>query len=90
MSDVNVEFANVHADGDTVIIEMRTRAKLANARNYDVDYCFVFTVRDGRVSRIREYMDTLNGFRQIFGENAVEAVSAVVEPIYRLSELRRD
>lgn len=31
------------------------------------DYCFVYEVRDGKVRRIREYMDTRGGRMQVFG-----------------------
>ena len=78
VADVNIEFSGVYGEGDTVVLEQRTRATLANGHGYDIDYCFVFKVRDGRVCQMREYMDTLNGFRQIFGEGALNPVSAVV------------
>ena len=68
----------MYSEGATVIVEQRFRATLVNHRNYDNDYCFVFKVRDGRICEIREYMDTLSGFRQIFGEDAVGPISAIV------------
>ena len=41
-------------------------------------YGTVFKVRDGRIAEMREFMDTLSGFRQVFGEEAVSAVEPLV------------
>lgn len=65
--DVSIELRGVHADGDTVVVEERMTATLADGRLYDNEYCFVFELRAGRIHRVREYMDTLRGLRQIFG-----------------------
>ena len=78
VSEVNIEVKGVYGDGDTVIVEQRFSAKLPNGKPYQNDYCFVFKVRDGKIAEMREYMDTLSGFRQIFGEDSVKAVAAVV------------
>jgi len=75
---VNIEVTGLYGDGDTVIMEHRFRAKLANGRSYENEYCFVFKVREGRIAEMREYMDTLGGFRQIFGEEAIGVVSPMV------------
>ena len=58
VDDVSIEFRNVHADGDTVIVEERMRATLRDGGKYDNDYCFVFELHDGLIRRVREYMDT--------------------------------
>lgn len=68
-TDVTVEFRTVVAEGDTVVVEERMRATLANGRFYDNDYCFLFEVRDGRIRRVREYMDTRRG-AEMFGSAA--------------------
>jgi ketosteroid isomerase-like protein len=60
-ADVTVEFRAVVAEGSTVVVEERMRATLADGRSYDNDYCFVFEVHDGRIRRVREYMDTQRG-----------------------------
>jgi len=56
--DVNIEFRNIFADGNTVIVEERMQARLAGGKLYDNDYCFFFELEDGRIRRVREYMDT--------------------------------
>jgi len=64
---VKVEFRGIYADGNVVIVEERMRASLANGNAYDNDYCFVFEVENGLISRVREYMDTAKGNRMVFG-----------------------
>jgi len=41
-----------------VIIEMTNRGKLGNGKDYENEYCFVFEVENGKVRRVREYVDT--------------------------------
>jgi uncharacterized protein len=67
VSDVTVDFRSRYCEGDTVIVELRIQALLANGRKYDNDYCFIFELRDGRIARMREYMDTQKGHACIFG-----------------------
>ena len=69
-SDVDIAFRGVYADGDTVIVEERMRATLADGKAYENDYCFVFTVAGDRIREVREYMDTRKGWRMVFGEEA--------------------
>jgi len=66
--DVNVEFTALHADGNTVIVEERMRATLPDGRRYDNGYCFIFELKDGLISQVREYMDTMKGWQMIFGQ----------------------
>jgi ketosteroid isomerase-like protein len=65
--DVQVDFKTVLADGETVVVEERMRATLADGKAYDNDYCFIFELQDGRIHRVREYMDTLKGTKMILG-----------------------
>jgi ketosteroid isomerase-like protein len=51
-----------------VTVEATVTATLANGNRYVNDYCFVFELRDGLISRVREYVDTARGHRMIFGE----------------------
>jgi ketosteroid isomerase-like protein len=55
---LNAEFRKVHADGDTVIVELTNRGKTAKGRVYENEYCFVFELEGGKIRRIREYVDT--------------------------------
>jgi len=71
VADVSVEFGSIHADVETVVVEERMQATLANGRRYDNAYCFVFVLEGERIARVREYMDTKRGWACIFGEQAV-------------------
>jgi uncharacterized protein len=62
-------FRTVVAEGQVVLVEHRLSATLPNGRSYLNDYCFVYEVRNGKVWRIREYMDTWGGWAQVFGED---------------------
>lgn len=70
VADVSVELGGIHADGETVVVEERMQATLANGRRYDNTYCFVFVLEGERIARVREYMDTKRGWACIFGEQA--------------------
>jgi len=64
--DVKLDFKGFYGDGDIVVVKHRLRATLANGAPYDNDYCFVLEMENGRVRRMREYMDTAKGHRMIF------------------------
>jgi ketosteroid isomerase-like protein len=66
---VDNNFRTVVAEGEVVVVEHRLSATLPNGRSYVNDYCFVYEARDGKVRRIREYMDTRGGWAQVFGED---------------------
>ncbi|MFC3713223.1 nuclear transport factor 2 family protein [Sphingoaurantiacus capsulatus] len=67
------DFTNVIADGSTVVFEERMRGRTSTGRDYDNLYCWVFEMKGERVRRIREYMDTLAGYRMFFGDDAIPA-----------------
>lgn len=58
VSDRNIDFLAITAEGSTVVVEERMRATLMNGRSYVNDYCFIFELSDNRIHRVREYMDT--------------------------------
>ncbi len=55
------------ADGDTVILELTNRGKVSNGKLYDNEYCFVFELENGKIRRIREYLDTQKAKEIILG-----------------------
>lgn len=73
-TEVSNDIRLMIAEGDHVVTEARLAATLANGRRYVNDYCFVYRVADGRVSEIREYMDTRGGWVQVFGDGPVMPV----------------
>lgn len=49
---------NIVAEGDFVVVESRGTARTKDGRPYDNTYCHVFTIRDGKIRAVTEYMDT--------------------------------
>ena len=49
---------NLVAEGDQVVVEGRGEAPTKDGRAYNNTYCIVVTVRDGKISRIREHLDS--------------------------------
>ena len=64
---VAFEFPTLIGEGDTVALEWRVRARTAAGADYANSYCGLFTVRDGRISEVREYLDTRYAARTLFG-----------------------
>ena len=64
--DAKIDFRGIYADGPIVIVEERMIASLPYGGRYENEYCFVFECRNGKIARVREYMDTLGGYRQLF------------------------
>ena len=64
---VNIEVTGMLADGDQVTLEWTSRARTAAAGEPYENFCIgVFTVRDGRIVAVREYMDTHYAHRVAF------------------------
>jgi hypothetical protein len=47
------------SDGDRVVCETHATGLKADGKAYANRYCWVFELRDGKVLRVREYMDSL-------------------------------
>ena len=45
-------------EGDRVVLELRNEGTLSDGRPYEMVYCFILKVRDGRIVSVREYADT--------------------------------
>jgi ketosteroid isomerase-like protein len=52
---------NCVGEGDQVVLELRNEGKIADGRPYEMVYCFILRVRDGRIAGVREYADTAYG-----------------------------
>ena len=64
---MRIEPISLTAEDERVVFEQRQSATLVNGRDYALDYVFIFEMQGARVRRIREYMDTKNGYDQVFG-----------------------
>jgi ketosteroid isomerase-like protein len=56
---VDLDLRDVYQDGNHVLVEFTARAVTSKGRDYENTYCFALDFRDGKVSAIREYMDTM-------------------------------
>ncbi|AEW92423.1 MULTISPECIES: nuclear transport factor 2 family protein [Streptomycetaceae] len=61
-----ITLTNVVADGEQVVAEWTSRGVAAGGRAYDNACLGVFTVRDGRITSVREYTDTQHAERTLF------------------------
>lgn len=57
---------NVIAEGDRVALEVESYGELQNGRIYNQEYHFMMTIRDGKISAVREYLDTQHVFATWF------------------------
>jgi ketosteroid isomerase-like protein len=56
----NLEVRKVTVEGDTAVVQQRlTGTSKQTGADYDNQYCWVYTCRDGRIARMEEYADTL-------------------------------
>lgn len=66
-SGLSVTIHSLTADEDRVAAELQIRGKAAaGGADYDNWYHFLFRVKDGRISSIREHLDTLYAYRTLF------------------------
>jgi uncharacterized protein len=54
---------SIISSGDLVMVETVVRAEDVNGRAYHNQYAWAFELREGRISAIREYADTLHAAR---------------------------
>lgn len=54
------------AEGDKVAVEMESYGELRNGRVYNNEYHMLMTIRDGKISEVREYLDTQHVFATWF------------------------
>jgi ketosteroid isomerase-like protein len=46
------------AEADKVAVEVESYGELQNGRVYNQEYHFLLTIREGKISAVREYLDT--------------------------------
>jgi uncharacterized protein len=69
---VSLEITSMIADHDQVVLQWTSRARTLDGRPYENDCIGVFTIRDGRIQGVREYMDTLYVHEVVFSDMASE------------------
>jgi len=56
---VTVQVTAMIAEDDQVVLQWTSRARTSGGRPYENGCLGIFTVRDGKIQAVREYMDTL-------------------------------
>lgn len=62
-------------EGDRVAAEVRSSGDLTNGRAYRQEYHFLISFRDGKISAVREYLDTQHSFDVWFAPDQDAAVA---------------
>jgi ketosteroid isomerase-like protein len=60
----------VVAEGDWVCLEMRSSGKHVSGRDYANHYTYWFEIKDGKVTQLKEWLDTLHGNDVLCGEQS--------------------
>ena len=58
------------AQGDKVAVEAEGYAELNDGRVYNPQYHFLFTIKDGQIREVKEYLDTQHAFETFFAGSA--------------------
>ncbi len=62
------EFPTMIEQGNTIALEWHVSARTAANEPYENDYCGIFVIRDGKISAVREYLDSRYAARVLFPE----------------------
>ena len=57
---IDMRIRGMIGEGDKVAAEVEAVGEIVNGRTYNNEYHFLFTIRDGRISSVKEYHDTLH------------------------------
>jgi ketosteroid isomerase-like protein len=64
------EIARIVAEGEHAVMQWTSRARTTRGEPYENRCIGVFTVRDGKIARVHEYMDTLYAHQVAFAQAA--------------------
>ncbi len=60
VAGVAVAVVGAIAEGERVAVEVESKGDLRNGRQYRQQYHFAITLRDGKITAVHEYLDTLH------------------------------
>lgn len=63
---LEMQIVSIMGEGDIVVAETRSHATTRTGRVYENEYALFFTVRHGKVAKVREYTDLLHVL-EVFG-----------------------
>jgi ketosteroid isomerase-like protein len=55
---IKVNVLSLTAEGDRVVVEAKGEARSKSGQDYNNDYCIVVRLADGKISQVREYLDS--------------------------------
>lgn len=67
-----VNIVRMVCEGDTVVAEAEIRSKNKDGNEYVNQYSFWFDIREGKIARVREYLDTLYAQQVLFDPAGIE------------------
>lgn len=67
---VSLEITGMIAEHDQVVLQWTSRARTRDGRPYENGCIGVFTIRDGKIQKVREYMDTLYAHKVAFSDTS--------------------
>jgi uncharacterized protein len=73
---VSLEITGMIAEGDRVVLQWTSRARTREGRPYENGCIGVFTIREGMIKDVREYMDTLYASEVAFAREGGRAGNA--------------
>ncbi len=63
---LDMQIVSIIGEGDIVAAETRSHTTTRTGRVYENEYALFFTIRDGKVAKVREYTDLLHVL-EVFG-----------------------
>jgi len=66
---ISLEITGMIAERDQVVLQWTSRARTRGGRPYENGCIGVFTIREGKIQHVREYMDTLYAHNVAFSDN---------------------
>lgn len=69
-ASIDLELTAMIAEQDQVVLQWTSRARTRDGRPYENGCIGVFTVREGKIQHVREYMDTLYASEVAFTDSS--------------------
>jgi ketosteroid isomerase-like protein len=63
---LDMQIVSIIGEGDIVAVESRSHATTKSGKTYQNEYALLFTIRDGKIAKVREYTDLLHVL-EVFG-----------------------
>jgi uncharacterized protein len=68
---ISLEITGMIAEDDQVVLQWTSRARTRDGRPYENGCIGVFTIREGKIQHVREYMDTLYAHNVAFADDGI-------------------